>query len=351
MSQATTINFLPPEVLSLVFELVRDSRTSYSVAQSTLSSASLVSRSWRHAQLELAREVQLRRHARLRSAGRGSSMITEWLARPWLNSASSKGGRCRVLTLPGRLVDASPADVLLGAGEALEELTLQSWTDWGLLRTHTLTSELCDLVDCLQLTVHPIDLKTLRLNASLTDPDDSDNLLPFQLTHIIWDDLSDLTPRFLTALFTSSLPTLTHLTLCCAFPGFSLLAATHLPIILPTLHYLALNGVMLESSDLPLFGLCNNLRTLVYAPTVGDLDSVRLLGDVLDALPRRLNRLVLSTIKDLGSGSEEEARVMGHRALMGGRVFRWRDMAAEKEGIYELVQPTEEGEVGRCDLA
>lgn len=152
----TTIS-LPAETLSLIFELVRSTSDDYWQAQATLCSASLVSRSWRDgAQRELAYEVRLRPRYRhiSRGANLPSTAVFYHYAQPWLQSLACRSQRCRVMTLPSRLVDATVDEVVAQCG-GLEELSVESWVGWGVLRAPTLSSKLqCNLCSIDLLTKH-----------------------------------------------------------------------------------------------------------------------------------------------------------------------------------------------------
>ncbi|ORY88634.1 hypothetical protein BCR35DRAFT_350870 [Leucosporidium creatinivorum] len=273
---STIISSLPAETLSLIFELVRTTTDDYWQAQTTLRSASLVARSWRDAaQRELAYEVRLRPRSRqILREGHPPRTVLEHLAQPWLQSLAFQNGRCKVLTLPPRLTDVTVEDVLAQC-EGLKELTFESWVTWGVLRTPTLSN-----------------LKTLLLNASMTDPTDSDNSLPFRLTHLIWDNGCDLTSRFLHTLLSHSTSSISILTLKFPFPGLHFCAEEHLPLILPHLRHLNLHPLNLTKDECALFSSCTSLETLSCTPATG-VDMLRALRPLLDVLPVKLRELSL----------------------------------------------------------
>lgn len=134
-----SIDDLPLELLTRIFELVRD-HESYRIAQDTLSAASLVQRSWAAtAQNELAYEVHFIRRNRVDSR-RVTGKVAEHFALPWLKSSARTSGRCRKLTIPTRTVDA-PLEDVLHACSGVQDLTVEAWTTWDILKSPALKGE------------------------------------------------------------------------------------------------------------------------------------------------------------------------------------------------------------------
>jgi hypothetical protein len=135
-------------------------------------------------------------------------------------------------------------------------------------------------------------LQTLRLDASLTDPNDSDDLLPFHLTHLIWDNASTLTSRFTRTLFSHSASSITTLTLIFAFSGLPLDGSEHLPLLLPHLRHLELRSFKFNKDEFAIFSSCTKLKTLSCTSAPGT-DLLTSLRPLLDALPVKLQELSL----------------------------------------------------------
>lgn len=59
-------------------------------------------------------------------------------ARPWLQSSACQSRRCRVMALPARLFDVTVDEIVANCIWS-EELSVESWVDWGVLRCPTLS--------------------------------------------------------------------------------------------------------------------------------------------------------------------------------------------------------------------